>query len=324
MKKFLGLLVFILVLNGCDDGDLKIVNIDFDSVVAASCSETIYKINGNEALFLKIPETENAFLNDATLAGAPRVKTIGGSISVTYRAYNGNITAANICDTPSPITPNATEEWIATSGTIEISTIPVYSTPDVTTGATKITKYTHNIVFKNIVFAKPGGDQVYESFSFGEYSTTPTTLPLSFNPDNVRVCPSNQLVYNAATGGIEGMFIQNIDSNLLATTDLGVAKTALISSTSNKLMYRLFKSALTTANQDYFCSTVLPTSPEVNQEWIAKDGISNLSGIIEVITTTNGPGFFLHTIRLKAVTFQKGNSTFYLGDDILYGSLLTN
>ena len=323
MKKFLGLLFFIVVLNGCDDGDLKIVNVNFDSIVAASCGETIYKINGNEALFIKIPATENAFLNDATLVNSPRIKTIGSGISVTYRAYNGNITAANICDTPSPISPNAIEEWVATSGTIEITTIPVYSTPNVTTGATKITKYIHNIVFKNIVFSKPGGDQVYESFAFGEYSTTPATLPLTINPDNVGVCPSNQLVYNVSTSGIEGMFIQNFDPVLLATTDLGVAKTALISSTNNKLVYRLFKTALTTANANYFCASTLPTTPEVNEEWIAKTGVSNVSGIIEVITTTNGSGF-LHTIRLKAVTFQKGNSTFYLGDDILYGSLLTN
>ncbi len=323
MKKILGLLVFIVVLNGCDDGDLKIATINFDSVAANSCGETIYKINGKEALFLKIPASENAFLNEATAVGSPRIKIIGGNTSVTYRTYTGDVTEASLCNTPSPISPNATEEWTATSGTIEISTIPVYSAPDATTGATKIIKYIHNIVFKNLVFAKPGGNQVYESFTFGEYSTTPTSLPLNINPDNVQICPSNQLVYNAQPGGIEGMFIQNFDANLLSTVNLGVAKTALISSTSNKLVYRLFKTALTTTSADYFCSLVFPATPEVDEEWIAKDGITGVSGIIEVTTTTNGSGF-LHTIRLKAVTFQKGNSSFYFGDDILFGSLLTN
>lgn len=324
MKKILGVFALFVVLNGCNDGDLKIDTINFDAVQANSCDETIYKLNGNEALFMKIPASLNAFNNDVTALDSPTEIPILGSVTVTYRAYNGLVTAANICNSPGPIAPIATEEWVATSGTIEISTIALYSTPDVITGATKITKYAHHIVFKNLVFSKPEGTQIYETFTFGDYNTTPTTLPLSFDADNVRICASNQLVYNARTNGIEGLFIQNFDATLLNTSNLGVAKTALLSSTSNKLVYRLFKSAFTIANNaDYFCGATFPTTPEVNEEWIAKDGVTSVSGILEVTTTTNGSGF-LHTIRLKAVTLQKGNSTFYLGDNILYGSLLTN
>jgi hypothetical protein len=61
----------------------------------------------------------------------------------------------------------------------------------------------------------------------------------------------------------------------------------------------------------------------VNEEWVAQPGVTGTSGIIEVTTTTNGTGY-LHTIKLKGVTFQKGNNTFYYGNDILYGNLLTN
>jgi len=322
MKKLLGLLFFVVVLNGCDDGDLTIENISFEDVQAASCGETIYKLNGNQALYIKIPESENAFINETTPTDVPRVKTIGGNISVTYRAYNGTAVAANICNTPGPIFPVATQEWIATSGTIEISTIAVYTAPDAITGATKISKYIHNIVFKNIVFQKPEGQQVYERFAFGEYSTPATLLPLNFNAEDIQLCSSNQTLYNARTNGIEAMYIQNLDANLLATTNLGVAKTGLISDTANHLVYRLFQTALTTSNQDYFCGTTLPGTPEIDEEWIANNGVSNVSGIIEVTTTTNGTGFS-HSIYLKAVTFQKGNNTFYLGDSILFGTLLT-
>jgi hypothetical protein len=322
MKRILGLLVLILTLNGCDDGELTIENINFEDVQASSCGETIYKLNGNEALYIKIPESLNAFSNNVTPVDTPTTITIGGSVSVTYRAYNGTVTVANLCNTPAPISPNATEEWIATSGTIEIATIAVYSTPNTTTGATKILKYIHNIVFKNIVFSKPSGTQVYESFPFGEYQTTATTLPMNFDPEDIEICPSSQLLYNARTNGIEGLCIQNFDATLLDTSNLGVAKTRLISSTTNKLVYRLFETALTTSNEDYFCSTILPASPAINEEWIAKDGVADVSGIIEVITTTNGSGF-LHTITLKAVTFQKDNNTFYLGNSIVMGTLLT-
>lgn len=322
MKKILGLLALILVFSNCDDGDMTIETIDFQDVQAGSCGEIIYKLNGNEALYMKIPESANAFANEITPTDTPRTITIGGSVSVTYRAYNGTVTAANLCNTPAPISPVATQEWTAGSGTIEISTIAVYSTPDAVTGATRIIRYLHNIVFKNIVFNKPDGTQVYESFPFGEYSTSATTLPLNFNADDVAICPSNQLLYNARTNGIEAIYIENFDSNLLSTANLGTPKTALVSGTSNRLVYRLFETALTTANQDYFCSGTLPSAPAVDQEWLAQDGIADTSGIIEVVTTTNGSGY-LHTITLKAVTFQNGSNTFYLGNSIVIGNLLT-
>jgi hypothetical protein len=322
MKKIFGILVLLIVLNGCDDGNLKIETIDFAEVTANSCGETIYKLNGNEAIYIKIPSSLNAFSNEITLTNIPRSIPIGGNVSVTYRAYDGAVTSANICTTPGPISPIATEEWIATSGNIEISTIALYSTT-ATTGATKITKFVHNIVFKNIVFAKPSGNQIYETFTFGEYTTTPTTLPFSFIPDDIKLCPTNQLLYNARTNGLEGLYIQNFDTSLLSTANLSVPKTGLISSTTNKLVYRLFISAISTSNQDYFCGSTLPTSPAINEEWIAKPGVTDVSGIIEVTTTTNGPNLYQHTILLKAVTFQKGNNSFYYGDSILLGTLLT-
>ncbi|MBL0013185.1 MAG: hypothetical protein IPP30_05310 [Flavobacterium sp.] len=320
MKNILGLLFLLFLLNGCDDGDLTVENIDFASVTTNSCGETIYKLNGNEAMYIKIPTSRNAFLNEITATDAPIVIPIGGDVSVTYRAYNGAPSAANICATPGPISPIATEEWTASSGNIEITSIAVYSTNE-TTGATTISRYAHNIVFKNIVFQKPSGTQIYESFTFGEYSTTPTTLPFNFNPDDLKLC-SNNVLYNARINGIEGIAIENFDTSLLSTDNLGVTKTGLISSTSNKLSYLLFGTAITAANNDeYFCAG-FPSFPPISQLWIAQDGIADVSGIIEVTTTTNGTGF-LHTIVLKAVTFQKGNSTFYYGNAVLLGNLLT-
>jgi len=39
MKKFLGLLVVLLLLNGCDDGKLTVSSINFDAVAASSCGK---------------------------------------------------------------------------------------------------------------------------------------------------------------------------------------------------------------------------------------------------------------------------------------------
>jgi hypothetical protein len=323
MKNLLGFVFLIFLLNGCDDGDLTIENIDFAAAPANSCGEIIYKLNGNEAIYLKIPNSLNPFPNEIRPAGAPFVIPIGGNVSVTYRAYNGTPNRDNICSTPGPISPTATEEWVAIDGTVEISTIAVYNT-NPSTGATSISKYLHNIVFKNIVFAKPSGTQIYETFAFGELSTTPTSLPFNFNPDSLRLCPNNVL-YNSNVGGIEGISITNFDPNLLSIANLGQPKTGLISATSNTLVYQLFTTAFTytSNNDDYFCEAVTPDNPTINETWIGQPGVENVSGKIEVTTTTNGTGF-LHTIVLKAVTFQKGNSTFYYGDSILLGNLLTS
>lgn len=323
MKKVLGILALLLALNSCDDGDLTIENVDFQTVTAASCGETIYKIRDNEAMYLKMPSSQNAFINEATPEGTPRVRSIGGDISVTYRAYNGTVSSANICSTPSPVSPAATQEWTAISGRIEITTTPVYTTPDATTGATKIDRYLHNIVFKDIVFQKPDGQQIYQTFNFGEYSTEPANLPFDFNSDDVKLCSSGNLLYNARNNGIEALYIKNLDPALLSTDNLGTPKTALISYGTNYLVYRLFYTAITTSNEAYFCGGNFPTEPAVQEEWSAQPGVTGTSGIIEVTTTTNGTGY-LHTIKLKGVTFQKGNNTFYYGNDILYGNLLTN
>jgi hypothetical protein len=60
----------------------------------------------------------------------------------------------------------------------------------------------------------------------------------------------------------------------------------------------------------------------INQQWTAVSGVTAVSGIIEVTTTTNGPTAFKHTIVLKKVTL-KVESTFLLGDNYAYGDLLT-
>jgi hypothetical protein len=43
-----------------------------------------------------------------------------------------------------------------------------------------VSGYNHNIVFKNITFAKSNGTQVYETFPFGDYVTS-ATFAFSFD-----------------------------------------------------------------------------------------------------------------------------------------------
>jgi hypothetical protein len=324
MKKYLGLLFLILLLNGCDDGDVTVESINFDDVNASTCGNILYKIEDNQALFVRIPASYNAFENEITPVGTPDIIPIGGEVEVRYRTYNGNVTSSNICpDVIQPIFPVAVAEWNAIGGFIEIATTPIYATPDPVTGATKLVKYNHNIVFKPITFSKPVGQQRYDEFPFGDFTTDATLLALDFPLDNADLCPSQTTLYNVANSRIEAMFIQNLDPALLSTTNLNVPKSGLISSTANKLSFRLFETALPLdGNADYFCAPTLPAAPTVKEEWFAENGVSNVSGIIEVTTTSNVPNFVKHTIRLKGVTFRRGDNTFYYGNDILWGELI--
>jgi hypothetical protein len=320
MKKFLGLLLVVLALNGCDDGDIDVEAINFDTVNALACEgdEIIYKIRENEALFFKIPASRNAFLNEITPEGTPRTFPIGNDVIVKYRGYNGAVSAENLCPNfIQPVFPVATVEWNGIGGNLEVVTTPVMSTPDATTGATKLVSYNHNITFKNIIFLKPTGRQIYNEFVFGDYTTDATTLPLQFAPANIHLCPSGGTLYNAVDGGTEGMFIENFDQSILDTSITDTPKTRTISTTSNKLVYRLFATNLPTGGSDaYFCSSPQPATPAVTEEWVADPG-----GVIEVTTTSNVGSVFLHTVRLKNVTFRKGGVAFYFGNDILWGNL---
>ncbi len=331
MRKFLGLLALIFLLNSCDDGDITVETIDFEDVDALTCGDLlVYKIKGNEALIIKLPDS-TLFLNDPTPVNVPRTAAIGANnVGMLYRGYNSTATIDGICASPPPISPVAVLEWTATNGTIQVTTSPIYGSPNPETGQSKITKYRHAIIIRGLRFAKPDGtDQFYPSFTFGSYLTDPTNpLNFDFDSEDVKLCPSTNTVYNARNSGPEALFIQNLDtSTLLATDNLGVAKTGLLGDAANKLVYRYFTTNLASGiNEAYFCNGTNGNTV-VAEEWIGQNGISGVSGIIEVTTIANpdGPGF-LHTIRLKGVTFKKqnSNSTFYYGNDILYGELITN
>jgi hypothetical protein len=319
MKRVVSLLVLLLLLNGCDDGDLIQEDISFDNVATLSCSTNniIYKLKDQESLLLEIPET--SFVNEPTIEGKPTTLSISSSNRVVYRFYNGKVSSDNICETIPPATPQVTDQWTATDGTIQIITTAIKTT-DATTGRTKITGYNHNIVFKNITFDIGNGKTlVKETFPFGDYITTATTLPFGFD-ENVEQCSTSKQIYNYTSS--EALTLDAIDSNLIQNeiTPLNTPRTGIIGTTVNKLIYRLYSNGVLTPA--YFCNTTTPILPSVSEEWIAASGVANASGIIEV-TTTKVLETYIHKIVLKKVVFTKGESDFTLGDSYIYGELIT-
>ncbi len=328
MKRILGLLTMILFLNACDDGEITVDAIDFDDVAVQKCSDKdiLYKISGTKMLILSIP-LEGNFPENETVEDQPlEVEIDNDDIQVIYRKYNAEPSSANICDVVTAATPNLTEEWIATSGTIQITSTAVKSVNS-TTGITQITGYKHYIVFRDITFLKPDGTtQSYfgddDLFVFGNYNPSVIT-PLAFGFDDTAAkstCSiSDNRIFNFNSSEV---FILDLAdyANLFQNSPTTEPRTAVISAT-NKVNYRLYSG---TINNAYFCTTPIPATPVLSQSWIANNGDATLeTGIIEVTTIPSSPGFFEHTIRLKKVTMTKGNSDFYMGDNYLYGKIIT-
>lgn len=318
MKRIISLLALLLLITACDDGDVTVDVIDFSEVAAQKCplKDVIYKVKDSEMLYIEIPAS--TFTENETLENAPITLPINATNKVTYRKYSDAVTANNICPTVPDGTPDVIEQWKATDGIIEIKATAIKTTNG-TTNATKITGYQYNIVFKNITFDKPGDvDQTYPTFTFGNYNTTISALAFGFDDQVDKSSCSNKLLNFSGSEA----FIFDVGANfptLFANEVTTTPRTALFDST-NKLSYKLFTNAVTDA---YFCATPTPATPTLSQQWDAVAGVEATSGMIEVTTTIFGTGF-QHTIHFKKVILKKGNSTFTLGDDYIFGQFITN
>lgn len=319
MKKYTCLLLFALLLNGCDDGDLTVETFDFDDATATSCPanenyELIYKLKDQESLLLQIPK--GTLKNEISGDGVPQEFNINdSSIKLVYRAYDGTITSANICDAIRPVSPNVNNEWFATGGTIVVTTSANYTTNE-TNNSTRISGYTHNILLKNVTYSKPSGEQRGPEFTFGDYTTSldkTETLDLVFDESALQ-CPVSKQVYNI--NGSESFTIDNLDPTLIINTPTapGAPRIQNITGTVNKVTFKVYSNG--TITNDYFCVTPAPNTPTVRETWIAE------SGTIQVETSTLATGF-KHIITFKDVKLVKGNVSFLLGNNFKSWELIT-
>ena len=313
MKYFLNIFISLLLLTGCDDGDLITENFVFENASVQKCSNSnvLYKINDTEALIFNTPETN--FPNTETAANTPRVVSIGGSTSLIYRKFANTTSTNNICDTP---TIPVLEEWTVTGGTVEITTTKILDT-----NGTTVVAYNHNIVFKNITFVTPNKQIVYDSYTFGSYRTEVTNLNFDYSLATTQNCGGNNLIFKYNNNNA---LLLDVDATLFdnSPTPVGSPRTRLINTTSNKVVYRVYSGSL---NTNFFCAAITPSTPTLTEEWIAQDGVAGTSGIISVETVAVDATHFKHTITLYKTTFKKGvlTYTYPTSDNFVFGEYIT-
>lgn len=152
MKKYL-FIACSLWLFGCDDGNLQIETVDFDSItqvqncgtLSTTASNVLFKINGDEALILSLPA--GLLKNEVTSVAIE--SAVPGNSKVSYRIFSDAVARAYFCDAPPPLTPTVLEEIEAQGGSVFI-----------TTTQTDSITYSHNIQLSGISFVNEDGSRI--------------------------------------------------------------------------------------------------------------------------------------------------------------------
>ncbi|WP_411031501.1 hypothetical protein [Spongiimicrobium sp. 3-5] len=167
MKKtlFLSALIFLF---SCNDGDLQIETIDFDSSSIDFCESTatigstiFFKINNDEALILELQS--GILANAATETDI--TSAVPGQSKVTYRIFSENVTTNYFCDDIPPTLPAVVEEIEAEDGEVIITTVQ---------NATDTTMFEHTIRLSGISFVNTTGERITD-LTISEFGTITTT-----------------------------------------------------------------------------------------------------------------------------------------------------
>lgn len=352
MKKYFGLLCCVFALNACDDGDMVFDSFNFDDARSADCGldnaiNTVFKINDNEALILKIDGGQTffseagdpylvdlfPFRNEMTINSPAKIYTISNDNRVIYRVFNGTVTNSYFCSQIPPISPAVIDESSTSGtggGTIEITSriIPA----DYTSVAA--IKYQHSIILKNITFINSQGTTTYEQFNYGVYERG-SNVSFAFSPltDPIQRCSDARLIRFHDRNIGDDPTREDLNEVLEFTiTDaeleaLDVGDTPIYTSEANKLTYKIFSNDV---DSNFVCSGSvgnLNPIPALYDEFVSLNGVPAQGEIPATgkitVTKTPIPGTanFTYSFLFSAVKFKDvdGATTFTLNTH-LFGS----
>jgi len=328
MKKVLALLLFaFFALSSCEDGEIRVQSFNFGDAQVDACDNRedsdffLYKVSGNQAMIVVIPKSE--LINGVS---EETFDINGSTYQVIYRLYDGPVSASTMCSAIPPSSPSVKEEWVATGGVIRLVNGANFLEVE---GSTAVLPdgYTHTISFDNITFDTGDGTVTFdddEPLAYGTYKTEDANLEITtFRCDNENGCVidrcGTRLYRLSPRQALTLDFDQATFDYLFANEVTSEPKTALINST-NTISYRVFNVGI---SGDNLCASSLPSGVTATETWTGNAGVENVSGIIEVTTTTAGVGNYIHKIRLKKVIFSRNGFNFNFGDDYLIGQIVT-
>ncbi|MDO6472296.1 hypothetical protein [Maribacter sp. 1_MG-2023] len=167
MKKYL-LIGCSILFFGCNDGDLQIETVDFDSIetvqscndVSATTENVLFKINDDEALILNLPS--ELLKNEVSTTEIESL--VPGSSQITYRIFSETVSSSYFCDSPPPLTPTVLKEIEAEAGSVFVTT----TTEDSIT-------YSHTIQLSGITFLNENGSRITD-LQISEFGTVTTSI----------------------------------------------------------------------------------------------------------------------------------------------------
>ena len=165
MKKYL-IIGCSLLFFACNDGDLQIETVDFDSItnvqncgtLSTTTSNVVFKINGDESLIITL--AGGLLKNEVTTTD--RESLVPGNSQVSYRIFSDNVTSAYFCDSPPPLIPIVSEEIEAEGGSVFI-----------TTTQTDSVTFLHTIKLSGITFVNENGSRITD-LQINEFGTVTT------------------------------------------------------------------------------------------------------------------------------------------------------
>jgi len=169
MKKFLILFIFPLLF-GCDDGDLQIETLDFNSVatiqtcatVAVASQNILFKLNDEQALILDLPA--NTLKNEV---GTIQIEfTDATATNLIYRFFSDTATNAYFCDDIPPVSPTVVDEIIASQGTLQITTVA--------SGTEEAPTFDHTIEIVTVTLNTNEGQRITD-LTINEFGTITTS-----------------------------------------------------------------------------------------------------------------------------------------------------
>lgn len=147
------LLLFCLFIS-CNDGDLQIETIDFNSASIDFCESST---STSSTFFFKLNPTESLILDlqSGVLQNEPSdgtiISNVPGQSQVSYRTFSDNVSKNYFCDQIPPATPIVLEEILAEGGEVLITTIQ---------SENDTTIYEHSIELSGISLVNSKGERI--------------------------------------------------------------------------------------------------------------------------------------------------------------------